>query len=627
MVMCCELGNAENGEMVNAFLMNLEEKNRKKDTIARQRSILQRFFLCHTERFTSISAEDIQHWINEQQEGKTARTVADYLKSIRSFYAFCVAEKYIETSPLRDQNSVSSPEKYWELKTLVRNPKNQSVISQFLLSLKQAEGNKKTIICKRVFLQNFFGGCEMTFDSISLIDINQRMSENRGAWNKGTMRGILSTLRSFYDYCWKEGIIEIPPIGKQKTIIAFPERYWEVQTRFANEETKKVINEFLLHLKNTDMSYRTIDDFRIFLQSFFKYKDTHFSQVKTTEVIQWFQQHKRRNKAKTVIGYKSFLRAFYAFSIRKGYVEQSPILYKWEEGDAKEKDWEVRQPFINQENKQVINEYLLSMRLANMSAATIHQYRFFLETFFKDRQGPFSALPPDEIQNWLIHNQKKLKATTIRRRLTILSSFYKFCVEEDYLEMSPIKRRWYPRLPKPMPRYLEKVDIAKVRQVSEKGQLRNRVLVEFLLATGCRIGENHKLNRKEVNLENRTAIVTGKGNKVREVHFTEKCALLLERYLETREDDHPALFISERGTRLGIRRQQEIVKEIGEKAKLIGSLYPHRFRHTFATELLIKGADLSFIADELGHRNLQTTKIYARLPDWKLISLYRMYMG
>lgn len=198
------------------------------------------------------------------------------------------------------------------------------------------------------------------------------------------------------------------------------------------------------------------------------------------------------------------------------------------------------------------------------------------------------------------------------------------------MESVPIKPRWYLREPRPLPRYLEKGEQAKVRQSAEKQILRNRIIVEFLLSSGCRIRELHLLDKSDVELENRTARVMGKGGKIREVHFSETCALLLERYGEMEEvkgEEHPALLVSNIGTRLGISRMRKIINQIGKSAGITGSLYPHRFRHTFATELLTKGAELDFIADELGHANLETTKIYARIPEWKLIRLYRRYMG
>jgi len=241
----------------------------------------------------------------------------------------------------------------------------------------------------------------------------------------------------------------------------------------------------------------------------------------------------------------------------------------------------------------------------------------------------YSNLTSDIILEWINEHQKSLKEKTISFHLNVLKSFFAYCIEEGYLEKSPIKSRWFPYLPKPVPKYLEKLEVAKVRKQGENEGLRDRVLVEFLLSSGCRIGEVHRLNRKDVDFEKRTALVFGKGKKYRQVHFSEKCFFLLERYLQSRVDDHPALFVSNRkiNNRLSITWMRKILRRLGEKANISSTLYPHRFRHTFATELMGKGAALSFIGDELGHSNLKTTLVYANIPKGEIISMYRKYLG
>lgn len=282
----------------------------------------------------------------------------------------------------------------------------------------------------------------------------------------------------------------------------------------------------------------------------------------------------------------------------------------------------------NIENGEILNEYLQSLIVENRSKQTIKCYRYFLERFFREQEKSYSSLNSDEIREWFNKNTLEVKEKTIRFQLSVLSSFYNYCVQEEYLEKSPIKQRWFPRLPKPIPKYLEKVEIAKVRHQSENEKLRNRVLVELILTSGCRVAEVFQLNRTDIDLENRTARVVGKGKKIRSVHFTENCLILLERYLENRDDKEHALFISTvTGKRLSIRMIQFIFNQIGEKAGLTGSLHPHRLRHTFATELLAKGADILFIADELGHSDIGTTQIYARLPKSSMVASYRRYMG
>jgi site-specific recombinase XerD len=125
-------------------------------------------------------------------------------------------------------------------------------------------------------------------------------------------------------------------------------------------------------------------------------------------------------------------------------------------------------------------------------------------------------------------------------------------------------------------------------------------------------------------------MVLGKGKKIRSIHFSDKCAVLLKRYLSTRHILNPSspLFVS-RSTekRLGINGFHIMLNRIGKKAGLVSKMHAHRCRHTFATNLLSKGAELSFISDELGHASLSTTQIYARIPNQQIISQYRKFMG
>lgn len=391
-----------------------------------------------------------------------------------------------------------------------------------------------------------------------------------------------------------------------------------------------MINAFLLYLKNKKRTKKTIDEYGIFLKRFFWTNPVHFTQVDRKRIDEWFSLQDPEWSTRTINNYKQVLRSFYFFCVRKEYMARSPLHYFWVEKNALKKYWKTDKVFRNRINKEVVNEYLQSMKIANMSELTILLYKRTLETYFVRKEEDFSTISFDEILQWLIQQQKVVQATTVNGRLSILASFFRFCVEEGYMESVPIKPRWYLREPRPLPRYLEKGEQAKVRQSAEKQILRNRIIVEFLLSSGCRIRELHLLDKSDVELENRTARVMGKGGKIREVHFSETCALLLERYGEMEEvkgEEHPALLVSNIGTRLGISRMRKIINQIGKSAGITGSLYPHRFRHTFATELLTKGAELDFIADELGHANLETTKIYARIPEWKLIRLYRRYMG
>ncbi|WP_019243123.1 MULTISPECIES: tyrosine-type recombinase/integrase [Bacillus] len=291
--------------------------------------------------------------------------------------------------------------------------------------------------------------------------------------------------------------------------------------------------------------------------------------------------------------------------------------------------WNLKKVLPNQKNQEVIQEFLTHLKLANRTEGTIIVYRRFLEDFFGEVEESYDKLSSNQIIGWFHANKKHLKDTSFKGKLNILSSFYSFCVQESLMERSPIKRRWFPRLTKTIPKALGKEEIAKVIREAERRPLRDQAIVEFLLTSGCRIGELHLLNIGDLDLENRTARVRGKGKKIRMVHFSEKCLILLERYLETRLDinDSSPLFINSVENRIGIRSYFTIIATIGKLAGLSSNLHPHRFRHTFATELLSKGADLSFISEELGHADLKTTQVYARVLNQSILAQYRKFMG
>ncbi|MDK7668682.1 tyrosine-type recombinase/integrase [Cytobacillus oceanisediminis] len=294
-----------------------------------------------------------------------------------------------------------------------------------------------------------------------------------------------------------------------------------------------------------------------------------------------------------------------------------------------ERYWELKKVLLNEENQQVVNDFLLSLKLSNRSEMTIIGYRKVLEFFFSEVEEKYALLPPERILEWFQSSKSHLKESTYKQYLTVLSSFYNFCVQESLMESSPIKKRWFPRVSQPVPKFLEKGEIAKVRKESERTDIRDQALVEFLITSGCRLGEVNRLNVGDVDFENRTARVVGKGKKIRQVHFSDKCAILLERYLDQRKsmEGSPLFMTKWSNSRLSKGRIHTIIKSFGEKAGLPSNLYPHRLRHTFATELLSKGAELSFISGELGHADVATTQIYARLHNQMIISQYRKFMG
>lgn len=283
---------------------------------------------------------------------------------------------------------------------------------------------------------------------------------------------------------------------------------------------------------------------------------------------------------------------------------------------------------ICKETKTILNEYLLGLKIANKAEATITKYKSILELFLSECTIPLQELSTDDVFKWIQGYSVDKKEKTMDLVLSTLSSFFKFCLEEDYVEKMLLKKRWRPIIPQSLPKYLNEQEYSRVKIAAEQLPLRDRGLVLFLFSSGCRKSEVIQIRIQDVDFEKRTVKVIGKGNKIRSVHFSIECALVLQAYLRTREYKlTDPLFLNRWGQPLQQTGVYLVTKKIGKLAELPQPLHPHCCRHTFATSLLAKGADLQFIADEMGHSDLNTTRVYARIPTEDMLLAYQNIMG
>lgn len=289
--------------------------------------------------------------------------------------------------------------------------------------------------------------------------------------------------------------------------------------------------------------------------------------------------------------------------------------------------WIIESANINPEAKLIANDYLESLKLANKSPATVDKYRWVIEMFLTYAPKPLDELESDDVLKWLNTDHKDKKEKTINLFISVLSGFFKYCLEEDYIKKVLVKHRWRPKIPSSIPKHLDSYEQARVKITAESMSVRNRAIVEFLLSSGCRRSEVASLNLEDIDLDNRTATVVGKGKKIREVHFSDECALLLKDYLREHKGENPALFINCLGNRLTGEGIYKITTKLGVKAGLPYNFNPHRCRHTFGRNMIAKGADIQFIGDELGHSDLNTTRVYTRIPSQDIIDEYNKKMG
>lgn len=296
--------------------------------------------------------------------------------------------------------------------------------------------------------------------------------------------------------------------------------------------------------------------------------------------------------------------------------------------DQTRKYWISTHEGIPIQTREILNEYLLSLKLANKAEATVSRYRTFLERFWSECSVELDVLTSEDVLKWVNKYTEGKKESTVIIALSILTSFFNFCLAEDYLDKMLMKKRWGPKAPQPLPKFLTEQEYAKVKMAAELLPLRDRAIVLFLFSSGCRRSEVAKLLIEDVDLKRRTVVVQGKGKKFRKVHFSEECALIIKEYFGTRSGDvKEPLFMTKYGLPLQQSGIYKITTKLGRLAGLNQSLHPHCCRHTFATNMLARGAELEFIADEMGHTNLNTTRVYARIPTEDIMLAYQNIMG
>ena len=178
------------------------------------------------------------------------------------------------------------------------------------------------------------------------------------------------------------------------------------------------------------------------------------------------------------------------------------------------------------------------------------------------------------------------------------------------------------KVPKKVREAYAAVDLEKLKTACASP--RNMALLSFLLATGCRISEITQLNREDLNFQDKEVLVLGKGNKERTVYFDDVTAMHLRRYLGTRTDDNPALFVGKRKERLQPGGVRAMLKTLAAAAG-VDHVHPHKFRRTLATTMIAHGMPIQEVAAILGHDKLDTTMKYIVLDKTSVKNSYRKY--
>ncbi|MFR7593039.1 MAG: site-specific tyrosine recombinase/integron integrase [Longibaculum sp.] len=263
-------------------------------------------------------------------------------------------------------------------------------------------------------------------------------------------------------------------------------------------------------------------------------------------------------------------------------------------------------------NDEYLRLFLDAKRIEGCSERTIQYYSVTVERMLQSIENPVRKISTEEIRKYLVDYQKindcsKVTVDNIRRNI---SSFFSWLEEEDYILKSPMRRIHKIKTKQPVKEIISDEAIELLRDHCQCS--RDLAMIDLLYSTGIRVGELVNLNISDVDFEARECVVFGKGDKERKVYFDAKAKLHLLNYLNKRNDDNPALFVTLDAPhdRLKISGVEMRIRTLGRKLNM-GKIHPHKFRRTMATRAIDKGMPIEQVQKILGHSQIDTTMQYA----------------
>lgn len=285
----------------------------------------------------------------------------------------------------------------------------------------------------------------------------------------------------------------------------------------------------------------------------------------------------------------------------------------------------------------------------NQSQRTIENYTHYLRRFsqWMGKDSTPQDITLDKVQEFRLYlnrltdkqGEQLLSIKTQNFHIIALRAFLKYCIKHD-IPTLPSEKIDLSKIPERTIEYLTPEELERLFQAVDKNNirgLRDTALLETLYSTGLRVSELVSLNRSQVDLVRREFMVRGKGRKMRLVFLSPKAAQAIETYLKARQDNYEPIFINYRRSRkasditAGEQRRlstvsvENLVKKYALQAGIIKKVTPHVLRHSFATQLLINGADIRSVQEMLGHSSITTTQIYTHVTNKRLREVHEKY--
>ena len=280
------------------------------------------------------------------------------------------------------------------------------------------------------------------------------------------------------------------------------------------------------------------------------------------------------------------------------------------------------------ENTELLDTFLSAKKIEGCSDKTIHYYQSSIDKLLNGLSKCIKEICTNDIRRYLaeIQEENNLSKVTIDNLRRIFSSFFSWLEDEDYIAKSPVRRIHKVRTDTLVKEVLSDENIETLRDSCN--ELRDLAMIDLLLSTGVRVGELVKMNRADIDFQERQCKVFGKGNKEREVYFNARTKIHLQRYLESRTDDNPALFVtlSKPHTRLTISGVEVRLRKMGKDVH-IDKVHPHKFRRTLATMAIDRGMPIEQVQKLLGHVRIDTTLHYAMVNQQNVKIAHRKFIN
>ncbi len=280
------------------------------------------------------------------------------------------------------------------------------------------------------------------------------------------------------------------------------------------------------------------------------------------------------------------------------------------------------------DSRELIEMFIAAKRVEGCSEKTLKYYRNTIEAMVSSLDKSVRRILTEDLRIYLTdyqstHLSSRVTIDNIRR---ILSSFFSWLEDEDYIIKSPVRRIHKVKTASSVKETYSDEDIEKMRDGCVG--LRDLAMIDMLASTGMRVGEMVLLNRDDINFSERECVVFGKGAKERVVYFDAKAKLHLQKYLESRSDENPALFVSLRAPfdRMQIGGIERRLRELGKQLSII-KVHPHKFRRTLATMAIDKGMPIEQLQQLLGHKRIDTTLQYAMVKQSNVKMAHKKYIG